>query len=607
MRNLYLLNSLAVTIFWVYFLSDGFHATGLLDGVYELQAQALADFRLSIEPGPQKAFYFDACLFNGKYYFYQGLLPAALHACFMNLLGRVLSSYLVTSGFLFCFVYFFQRIIGDITGYILGSTDHLKKWLKLLSIPLLWLSLFNLPFPVEEFSWFFGRFSIYEQQIIFALAIIMPAIFLMIRGLIAQNEQFVCLAAFLCSLAAWIRITWFIFAVIVIFAAYIYCVWRCKGKLFGAATGKQIFLLSTAILLLIGLLVLNYIRFDSFFEFGQKHLNPAHQLYLRAIVGKFSPGTKFWDFIFNIFAYYGSPELIKWMGLLELSSRTWEYSPTSYFHFNPQFLLILVLLPLAVYRAFRKNRKLFLMMICVGITALYMNLLITTVGPMVIMRYFIEFYYFNLLLFFMVIVILIPARFSLLVMIILLCGYLPGNFEAFLKVRPEIRPPVPNRHMAVMADAAKPKFRTPFLVKNPVWFNQSVSFVDVQNLKDYNSIGVYFGPGAMIFAKDTAALYTIPTGMMRGGCSGSALKVESLKSIDANGTVKFYVDGYHIGNLRVNMQTPVNGCLPITRPLKHKVPYQILMIFIAEGKQFLPPITVKKPNLKFKKVSLLTV
>ena len=605
MRNLYLLNSLAVTFFWVYFLSDAFHAAGLLDGVYELQAQALADFRLSIEPGPQNVFYFDVCLFNGKYYFYQGLLPAVLHACFMNLLGRVVSSYLVTCGFLFCLVYFFQRIIGDITGYTLGSTDRSKNWVKLLSIPLLWLFLFNLPFPFEEFSWFFVRFSIYEQQIIFDLAIMMPAIFLMIRGLIAQNEQFVCLAAFLCSLAAWIRITWLIFAVIVIFAAYFYCVWRRKGKLFGAAAGKQIRLLSAAILLLVGLLVLNYIRFDSFFEFGQKHLNPAHQLYLRAIVGKFSPGTKFWDFIFNIFAYYGSPELIKGLGLVEQSSRTWEYSPTSYFHFNPQFLLILVLLPLAVYKAFRKNRNLFLMMTCVGITALYMNLLITTAGPMVIMRYFIEFYYFNLLLFFMVIVILIPARFSLLVMIILLCGYLPGNFEAFLKVRPELRPAVPGRHMAIAEDAAKPKFRTPFLEKNPVWFNQSVSFAGVQTLKNYNGIGVYFGPGAMIFVKDTAALYTIPARMMEGGCSGSALKVESLKSIGANGTVKFYVDGYHIGNLRVNMQTPVNGCLPITRTLQQKVPYQILMVFIAEGRQFLPPRAVKKPVLQFKVVSLL--
>ena len=180
MRNLYLLNSLAVTFFWVYFLSDAFHAAGLLDGVYELQAQALADFRLSIEPGPQNVFYFDVCLFNGKYYFYQGLLPAVLHAFFMNLLGRVVSSYLVTCGFLFCLVYFFQRIIGDITGFALGSTDRSKNWLKLLSIPLLWLFLFNLPFPFEEFSWFFVRFSIYEQQIIFALAIMMPAIFLMI-------------------------------------------------------------------------------------------------------------------------------------------------------------------------------------------------------------------------------------------------------------------------------------------------------------------------------------------------------------------------------------------------------------------------------------------
>jgi hypothetical protein len=605
MRYFYLLNSLAATFFWVYFLSDGFHAAGLLDAVYELQAQALAQFRLSIEPGPRDVFYFDVCLFNGKYYFYQGMLPAVLHACFMKLLGRVASSYLVTSGFLFCFIYFFQKIIGDIVENTLKSEDSPRFWLKLGSLPLLWLFLFNLPFPYSEYNWFFRRFAIYEQQIIFALAVMMPAIFLLMRGLAAQNEQFVCIAVFLCSLAAWTRITWFVFAVIVIIAVYFYSAWSRSGKLLSMASRKVILWQIASIIMLGGLLFLNFLRFDSFFEFGQKHLNPTAYIYLRTIIGAFSPATNFWDFAFNIFSYYGSPDLVRYLGLIGKSSSNWEYMPASYFYFNPQFLPIFVLVPLGLHKAFRKNRGLFLMMACIGLTAIYMNLLITAAGPVVILRYFIEFYYFVLLLFFLVVVVLIPYRFALPAIILLLCVPLPGNLGAFATFRPELRLVDPDKNLKMIVDETQHKSRSaPFIEKNAVWFKQTVSYSNRATFKKYNGIGVYPGSDELILSKDMAALYIVPGRVTTDICAKGALIVKGLKSIGADGTVRFYIDGCHIGDLRVNMKTSAHGCLPVGKKLQREAPYQILMVFIPEDRKYLPPRVVKGPVLKFKAISL---
>jgi len=607
MRHFYLLNSLAATFFWVYFLSDGFQAAGLLDGVYELQAHALAKFQLWIEPGPKDVFYFDVCLYNGKYYFYQGLLPSLLHAALMTLVGRVVSSYLVTIGFLFSFIYFFQRIIGDILENALKSANSPFFWLKLGSLPLLWLFLFNLPFPVFKYSWFFGRFAIYEQQIIFALAVMMPAIFLLMRGLKYQKEHYLCTAAFLCSLAAWARVTWLPLAVFIILAAYFYSAWNRNGKLLSLASRRVIYWQVVSIFILGCLLWLNYLRFDSFFEFGQKHLNPANHIYLRNMIGTFSPVTKFWNFIFNIFVYYGSPDLVKGLGLMGKSSSYWEMAPTSYFHYNPQFLPILLLAPLGVYKAFRKNWDFFLMMVCIGLTAIYMNLIITAAGPFCILRYFIEFYYFVLLLFFMIILVLIPHRFALPAMILLLCVSLPGNFLAFSTIRPELRLVDPGQNLKVIVDETYHKlYKTPFMSKNPVWFKRSVSSADRETIKKYNGIGVYPGSDDMILGQDMAALYIVPGSFGEDDCPQTALIVKGLKSIGGDGTVEFYLNGSPIGYLRVNMKTSTQGCIPIEKILQRDAPYQILMVFIPGDRKYLPPRPLNRPVLKFKTISLQT-
>jgi len=627
---LYLINSLAATFFWVYFLSDGFQAAGLLDGVYDLQADALARFRFSIEPGPLECFYFDVSLYDGKYYYYQGLLPAILHAGLMRILGRGVSSYLVAAGFLFCFLYFFQRIIGDIVDCAHGTESSRQFWLRLSSLPLLWLFAFNLPLPFDELNWFFGRFSIYEQQIIFTLAIAMAGLFALLRGLKQQNTQLVCSAAFIFAVAAWARGSWFIYAGIAVPAACLYCfskngvlrirlktqrlefgrafdtASRRNSRLGSADSGRAFGWLAASVVLLCGLLVLNFMRFDSFLDFGLRHQNPAHYVYLRSFTGIFSPVTRLWNFVFNLCAYYGSPALVKDLGLLGKSSFNWEYLPSSFFHFNPQFLPVLVLAPLGVYRAFKKHWNLFLALTLVGLTAAYMNVFIAAATTFNITRYFVEFYYWVLLFFFMVLAALMPYRFAFALTVLLTAAHLPGNFLGFTTARPEIRPLDPGKNIRRSVDAGVHNLpRTPFIEKDVVWLRETVSYDNRDQFREYNLIGVYPGSSRMLLSRDVAALYVVP-GRTTAGDSPKqdGLLIRGMQSIGRSGNVRFYLDGRPIGDLAINAKTPVDGRLPFEKKLQQDAPYQVLVIFIPAGEKFLPPRPVAFPSLTFKEIAL---
>ena len=605
MRHLYLLNALAATFFWVYFLSQGFQAKGLLDGFYELQAQALSQNRLSIEPGPMEVFYHDASLYDGKYYFYWGVLPAALHAGIRKILGRVVSSYLIAGGFIFCFLFFFQRIIGDIVDISLKKTDSHQFWLKLSSLPLLWFFLFNLPFPFNAMTWFFGRFSIYEQQIIFGLAAIMPVIFLLNRGLQTQNIQLVCCAAFLCALAAWLRGSWIVLAGLLVPAAFLYLLRQCNCKLRDAMRRKEVWWLIGSGVLLGGLLYMNYIRFDSFFDFGLKHQNPVIAGYLRAQNGIFSPATKLWNFVFNIFAYYGSQGLVEGLGLVGKSSSYWELAPTGFFHFNPQFLPVLVLVPMGLYRAFRKNRNLFLLMAIMGLTAIYMNIFISAVGNFCIMRYFIEFYYFTLLFFFLVIVALIPYKFALPLAILLLAVPLPGNIEAFAKFKPELRVINPEKNLELIAENTPQGVSNIFFIEEKaVWPRGKVALDNLSAIKKYNLVGIKPGPDNMIVSRDVAAAFLIPENFVSPSATKNVLIIKDMKSIGRSGSVKFYVDGHYIDELSVNTRSSTNGIFPLVKNLRPEVPHQVLMIFIPEKKKYLPPRNGPGPILTFRELRL---
>ena len=108
----------------------------------------------------------------------------------------------------------------------------------------------------------------------------------------------------------------------------------------------------------------------------------------------------------------------------------------------------------------------------------------------------------------------------------------------------------------------------------------------------------------MILCRDLAALYIVPGKVSEGICAKSALIIKDLKSLVADGIVRFYADGHHIGDLNVNIQTSVSGCFPVKNIIQSKAPYQILMVFIPKDREFLSPRAVKKPVFKFKEISL---
>ncbi len=70
----YALNALVAALAWLYFVSAGFSANGILDGVYEIQATMLGQGRLTIVPGPMSMFYHDALMYWGQDLFLLGLV-----------------------------------------------------------------------------------------------------------------------------------------------------------------------------------------------------------------------------------------------------------------------------------------------------------------------------------------------------------------------------------------------------------------------------------------------------------------------------------------------------------------------------------------------------
>ncbi len=193
----YLINSGAAALLWVYFVSYGFQAPGILDGFYELQAHALAHGQIAITPGPLEVFYHDSSLYDGRYYFYWGLMPSIIYLGLEQIIGRFAAHYLTVFGFLFTLVYFFQLLIGLLVDAACRETSDNTSLLRWTAFPLLWLFLFNLPLPPSVTGFFFGRFSIYEQQILFGLAFVMPALYLSAKALVTGESSHICLASFL--------------------------------------------------------------------------------------------------------------------------------------------------------------------------------------------------------------------------------------------------------------------------------------------------------------------------------------------------------------------------------------------------------------------------
>ena len=282
---------------------------------------------------------------------------------------------------------------------------------------------------------FFGHFVIYEQAIIFGLSLALPGLFCLIKGQKENKPIFLITAACLFATAAWMRGTWFVFAIFAI--PVIFGGLMTKKSLKLLLKWPHYAFMTVPFLLIGGLLVLNFVRFDNVFDFGRELVNPVFSSYLRIQNGLFSPVTQFYNMAYKILAYYTSPGLIQLSGVWEKSSSWSEDLLEPYFFYNnPLFLLLVPIVLYGIYRAFSVNRNMRNIIIAVGAIALIINGVIVSVGPIVTMRYFVECYYLTMLLVLAGLMVVLPLRISFPVLVVLLSIHLPGNIKHFWKPGP---------------------------------------------------------------------------------------------------------------------------------------------------------------------------
>ena len=174
-------------------------------------------------------------MYRGNYYFYQGLLPSIALASLAHIVGRTVAHYLITYGFLFLLGLYLQKIVIE----LFESSEECRPGPNLsaykCALPAAWLLILVLPFPPDmdnlARTWFFGRFIIYEQQIIFGLGLGLPGVYHLIRGVSDKKPRDLMVASFLLFLAAWTRATWFPLATLVLLGATLLCrKWMPSGK-----------------------------------------------------------------------------------------------------------------------------------------------------------------------------------------------------------------------------------------------------------------------------------------------------------------------------------------------------------------------------------------
>ena len=600
------LSALIATFMWVYYLSQGFSLPGMLDAYIDIQAYALQNGHIAITPDYHHMFYHDVSLYNGNYYFYWGILSAVLHAFLSTLLGRTISSYLLVFLFLFLFVYFLQRIIFEIMRTATPTSSPQDGFITCATIIFSWILIFSLPLPYNVYndSWFFGHFVIYEQQIMFGLGLAMPGLFCLIKGQKENKPIFLITAACLFAAAAWMRGTWFVFSIFAI--PVIFGVLMTKKSLRSLLKYPHYVFMTVPVLLMSGLLALNFVRFGNVFDFGLSFVNPMVSNYFRLENGLFSPVTQFFNMAYKILAYYTSPGLIQLPGVWEKSSSWSEDLLEPYFFYNnPLFLLLVPIVLYGIYRAFSVNRNMRNIIIAIGAMALIINGVIVFVGPIVTMRYFVECYYLTMLLVLAGLMVVLPIKVSFPILVLLLGIHLPGNIKAFLETRPELRliNIVETKQDHVDYINISPA-RMVFIYKDIRWHEGIVTASQRGAFTRYNTIGMIPLRNGMISADDLTALYIKPQKMK--GLSGNRALLEfvGIKSVSKPGKIRVYLEKTKVAEFSIVPDEARTYRTEINCNLKDDALYRLLIYFFEDNTSYLPAKQDHNPAFLFAALSL---
>jgi hypothetical protein len=594
----YALNALIVALLWLYFVSDRFLANGILDGVYEIQAAMLRQGQLFIVPGPLSLFYHDALMYWGEYYFYWGMLPSGLFLVLSALFGRVAGHYLTVFLFLFSLVYFFQRLVAELLEAASPDESPCRAAQCVGCLIFTWVVLFAVPYPVEQ-GWFFGRFAVYEQQVLFGLALGFPGLYFLMRGLRKRRLVSVSVGTVFFCLAAWTRVTWFPWAVLALVGtAFLRWSW---GNDDARGSGKRLSLLvlGAGSAMILGLVFLNDVRFGSFTDFGVRYQNPGHYLYFRNLKMFFSPVTRLWNCLFNIMSYYAAPTMVENLGLAARSFAFCEGFPPSFFYFNPQFLLLVVIFPLGMHRLLKNHSRLIVPFVTLAVAALYLHFIVGFFGTFVILRYFVEFYYLTALVFLCILLMLVRPGVAVLLLVAMVGVYIPGTVRNFIAVTPELR----TANWSSAHEITSGKGATPFIEQKAAWPQGTFSAREAPNTPPYAATGVRQGGPGTVLGTDIFAVYLVP-GEFREGTALADLSVRELRSLVGKGTARFFFEDRLIGSMPLEPDKPVDVAIELPFTLPRSAPYQVMVVFLQEGFSYLPGRTSGKPVLAFREISL---
>ncbi len=533
--TLWVLNSAVVTFLILWKISWGFSAPGILDGLYEVQAHSLGQGHAYLIPGPPQFYYHDSSMFHGHAYLYFGPLPSFILWSCHTLLGRWWAHYLITTLFLFCLIYFFQRLIAEAVDTALRAESGRSSWWRLSSLGLLWCFLFAPPLPTSPFNLFAPNFYIYQQQIVFGLGLAMAGLLALSRGTPVQKSGSFAIAGLAFALAASVRATWLLAAGAVLGVALILLVVKLIRYGSKAVARWEPVSLAAGLSLLVLLLVWNYVRFGSPTDFGVFfRQNCADDTMFRLSTGFFSWESKFRSFGMNLLAYYTSPDIVHATGLARTAFSHNGFPFKGFFVANPQWLVVLAVMPLSLYRVFTTKRTLLPLFSIVLVAAVYVNIVVAGIPPATGPRYFTEFYFFVILALFLALLAILPARTGILCMLALLSLHFLHGGLAGIGTFPNLRLLDSGLHAPLGLNARFNRDRglDMFIVDRAHWPKGTVAAKDTSMLAPYNAMGIYpTGPGTFELL-DVAAAYIIPENALGnpGAAHGGEVQIRDARA-----------------------------------------------------------------------------
>ena len=585
-------------VFWLWFVSHGFQADGILDGYYELYAESLLQGRLSLGPGPFGLFIHDALIHSGQCYSIYGLVPSIVFIVLKPLIGRLLAHYLIVFGFFFALVFFFQKLIAEVIEASGRWESEPRTLVKLSSMVLGCFLLFFVPLPGLS-NWFFGRFIIYEQQVVFSQALVMAGAYYLVRAVQSRRSDVLALASVLFAVAGWTKITWYPAAAMCT-AIGVYLTlrsgWSAKTPRARVMTALG---LTLSAVLISGRLLLNLEQFGSVADFGQFYQDPSSWEYLRTLAPFFSPLTRLGNAAFNMLSFYGSPKLASISAIWEHSLSSWEGLAPCFFAVNPWFLPVAVLMPVGLYLAKKRRPAMFRALLVVLGMTLYINGVMAVFGLVVTKRYFMEGYYFLVLVLFGTMLVFMRLRYAVVLLLVLIGLNAKTTVCGMLTVQPELRVINVAQDYAVTSDPGA----TPFLVRNGNWPREFVSGANLRHASRCAVMGMRPDRGGQISAMDVCAVYL---SLEAGPAEETPVRVilRRARSVGGAGRWVVLVEDHTVGSVALDGETAVDASFELPFPLKREAPYRVLCVFLPNQDRHLSGRPSGNPVVTLREISL---